>query len=410
MTEVAIHIEHLTKKFKKREDKNGIFFSSKHFITALDDISFDINKGDSVGLIGRNGSGKSTLLKILSGVYPQTSGKFYLNSKPLPILESGLGFHKDLNGYENIIFYGRLLGLPLKEIKSKIDEIAEFAEISDFIYTPIKHYSNGMVSRLSFSVLPFLKGDIILMDEVLAFGDVSFQQKALKFLKSFHSQGKTIVVVSHHLNSLITLCNRFIVLQNGKYVNDGPPLKILPEYYEELLLYKAKNRNTFIQTNFLKQSQFEFDIPFEMDGLKFISAKIFPSKRENNEFEQSEEIYIEFQFQSENDEMVDFGIVVRDIMQNLIFSASAGQQQLYIQKNGANNIKSIQIALPTTMFNNGIFYIHPFLLHLKTKEYRLSEKSLAFRILSNKDYSIHETVRLISLLGPVKVPIRWTLK
>ncbi|MGQ9846277.1 MAG: ABC transporter ATP-binding protein [Bacteroidales bacterium] len=387
-----------------------MFSSSKEFITALDDVSFDINKGDSVGLIGRNGSGKSTLLKILSGVYPQTSGKFYIKGKPVPILESGLGFHKDLNGYENIIFLGRLLGLPLKEIKSKIDEIAEFAEISDFIYTPIKHYSNGMISRLSFSVLPFLKGDIILMDEVLAFGDLSFQQKALKFLKNLHSQGKTIVVVSHHLNSLITLCNRFIVLQNGKYVNDGPPLKILPEYYEELLLHKAENRNTFIQTNLLKQSQFEFDIPFEMDGLKFFSAKILPSRSENNEFEQSEEICIEFNFQSENDQTVDFGIVVRDIMQNLIFSASAGQQQIYFHKNGVNNIKTIQLVIPTTMLNSGIFFIYPFLLHLKTKEYRLSEKSLAFRILSNEDYSINETVRLISLLGSVKLPISWKLK
>ncbi|HNV96578.1 MAG TPA: ABC transporter ATP-binding protein, partial [Bacteroidales bacterium] len=205
MASPIIHIEQLSKRFRKREEKTGIYSASDQYITALDNISFDVFKGESVGLIGRNGSGKSTLLKILAGVYPPTQGSFKVDGKIIPLLESGIGFHKDLSGYDNILILGRILGMSIKDIRSKMDEIVDFAEIGDFIHMPIKHYSNGMVSRISFSVVPFLTGDILLVDEVLAFGDLSFQQKALQFLKSLHAKGKTYVIVSHHLNSLITL-------------------------------------------------------------------------------------------------------------------------------------------------------------------------------------------------------------
>lgn len=404
MSEKVIQIEHLSKIFKKREENTGISRDLGQYITVLDDISFSISKGESIGLIGRNGSGKSTLLKILSGVYPPTKGKFYINGKIIPLLESGLGFHKDLSGYDNILIFGRILGLSIKEIKKKMDEIVDFAEISQYIYMPIKHYSNGMISRLSFSVVPFLKGDIILIDEVLAFGDLSFQQKAIQYLKSMHSKGNTFLIVSHHINSLITLCNRFIVLQNGKYVNDGPPLKILPEYYEELLLSKSEHRKILFKYHFLEQNNIHYEVPFEMDGLSIIAVKIFPSNSGNNEFTCQETLVIEFSIRNIKTNQADIGIIVRDIMQNLIFSISAGQSkiQLPLKENA-----KLYLKIPLNFLNNGVFFIYPFMLHLFTKEYRLSDQSLAFRIKDTEDFNVHETIRLLSLMGSVKIQAEW---
>lgn len=408
MASPIIHIEQLSKRFRKREEKTGIYSASDQYITALDNISFDVFKGESVGLIGRNGSGKSTLLKILAGVYPPTQGSFKVDGKIIPLLESGIGFHKDLSGYDNILILGRILGMSIKDIRSKMDEIVDFAEIGDFIHMPFKHYSNGMVSRISFSVVPFLTGDILLVDEVLAFGDLSFQQKALQFLKSLHAKGKTYVIVSHHLNSLITLCNRFIVLQNGKYVSDGPPLKILPEYYEELLLSKVEHRNSFVKMDLLNQRSIFFEALFEMDGIRFLEAHILPSKSGTNEFESNEELVFEFVVQSSQKHNVDIGIIARDIMQNLIFSISMGQSGLAIDDSEAKH--HVYLRLPLHMLNAGVFFIHPFLLNIKTKEYSLSHKSLAFRIKNTSDFNIHETIQLISLMGSVKIPANWELK
>ncbi|NSW44623.1 MAG: ABC transporter ATP-binding protein [Bacteroidales bacterium] len=409
MSEKVIEIEHLSKLFKKREETTGIATDSGQYITALDDISFSVTKGESVGLIGRNGSGKSTLLKILSGVYPPTKGHYTINGKIIPLLESGLGFHKDLSGYDNILIFGRILGLSMKEIKSKMDEIVEFAEISHFIYMPIKHYSNGMISRLSFSIVPFLKGDILLVDEILAFGDLSFQQKALQYLKSLHSKGNTYLIVSHHINSLITLCNRFVVLQNGKYVNDGPPLKILPEYYEELLLSKAEHRNTWVRNNILERNVIHFDVPFEMDGISVNNVKIMPSNDGNNEFSSHETLVIEFSIRTASTHHeIDIGIIARDIMQNLIFSISAGQNNIRLPSSGLE--AKLYLKIPLNLLNAGVFFIHPFMLHLTTKEYRLSEKSLAFRIKNTEDFNINETIRLLSLMGSVKIPVEWEVK
>jgi len=408
MSKPVIQIEQISKRFKKREEKTGIYSPSDQYITALDNISFNVFKGESVGLIGRNGSGKSTLLKILAGVYPPTQGSFKVDGKIIPLLESGIGFHKDLSGYDNILILGRILGMSIKDIRSKMDEIVDFAEIGDFIYMPIKHYSNGMVSRISFSVVPFLTGDILLVDEVLAFGDLSFQQKALQFLKSLHAKGKTYVIVSHHLNSLITLCNRFIVLQNGKYVSDGPPLKILPEYYEELLLSKVEHRNSFVKMDLLNQRSIFFEALFEMDGMRFLEAHILPSKSCTNEFESNEELVFEFVVQSSPKHNVDIGIIARDIMQNLIFSLSMGQCGISLER--AETKRHVYLKLPLNILNAGVFFIHPFLLNLKTKEYSLSHKSLAFRIKNTSDFNINETIQLISLMGSIKVPATWELK
>jgi lipopolysaccharide transport system ATP-binding protein len=184
---------------------------------ALNDVSFEIQKGDRVGIIGRNGAGKSTLLKILSRITPPTKGRIEYAGRMASLLEVGTGFHGDLSGRENIYLNGSILGMTKHEIDRKFDEIVAFAEIEKFLDTPVKRYSSGMYVRLAFAVAANLESDILIVDEVLAVGDAAFQKKCLgKMNEVSKSDGKTILFVSHQLNTLQALCNKGIVLSKGE--------------------------------------------------------------------------------------------------------------------------------------------------------------------------------------------------
>ena len=184
---------------------------------ALNDVSFEIQKGDRVGIIGRNGAGKSTLLKILSRITPPTKGRIEYGGRMASLLEVGTGFHGDLSGRENIYLNGSILGMTKYEIDRKFDEIVAFAEIEKFLDTPVKRYSSGMYVRLAFAVAANLESDILIVDEVLAVGDAAFQKKCLgKMNEVSKSDGKTILFVSHQLNTLQALCNKGLVLSKGE--------------------------------------------------------------------------------------------------------------------------------------------------------------------------------------------------
>ena len=184
---------------------------------ALNDVSFEIQKGDRVGIIGRNGAGKSTLLKILSRITPPTKGRIEYSGRMASLLEVGTGFHGDLSGRENIYLNGSILGMTKHEIDRKFDEIVAFAEIEKFLDTPVKRYSSGMYVRLAFAVAANLESDILIVDEVLAVGDAAFQKKCLgKMNEVSKADGKTILFVSHQLNTLQALCNKGLVLSKGE--------------------------------------------------------------------------------------------------------------------------------------------------------------------------------------------------
>lgn len=188
---------------------------------ALKDVSFDIQHGEVVGIIGRNGAGKSTLLKILSRITDPTEGYADLFGRVGSLLEVGTGFHPELTGRENIFLNGAILGMRKQEIKSKFDEIVAFAEIEKFIDTPVKHYSSGMYVRLAFSVAAHLEPEILLVDEVLAVGDIAFQRKSLGKMDDVSKQGRTILFVSHNMAFMQLLCTRGIYIQNGRVELDG---------------------------------------------------------------------------------------------------------------------------------------------------------------------------------------------
>lgn len=197
---------------------------------ALRDIDLEINQGDLVGIIGRNGAGKSTLLKIISKITPPTSGQIKCSGRIASLLEVGTGFHLELTGRENIFLNGAILGLKRREIKAKFDEIVEFAEVAQFLDTPVKRYSSGMLAKLGFAVAAHLDPDILICDEVLAVGDRPFQEKCLKKLNEQGRNGRTVLFVSHNVGSILALCQKGIFLEQGRLKMFGPIEECLHQY------------------------------------------------------------------------------------------------------------------------------------------------------------------------------------
>jgi lipopolysaccharide transport system ATP-binding protein len=197
---------------------------------ALKDVSFEVQAGESVGIIGRNGAGKSTLLKVLSRITRPTSGNILLRGRIASLLEVGTGFHPELTGSENIFFNGSLLGMKRKEIVSRFDEIVAFSGVEKFLDTPLKHYSSGMQLRLAFSVAAFLEPEILVIDEVLAVGDSEFQKKCLGKMEDVSRSGKTILFVSHNLSAVSQLCSKSLLLDKGKVLKQGKTHEIISAY------------------------------------------------------------------------------------------------------------------------------------------------------------------------------------
>lgn len=220
-----------------KEDPNTIIgtktYRGNETFLALDDINLTIRKGERLGIIGHNGAGKSTMLKVLSRVTAPTEGKVYIDGRISSMLEVGTGFHGELTGRENIYLNGAILGMNRAEVSSKIDDIIEFSECGQFIDTPVKRYSSGMYVKLAFSVAAHLDADILIMDEVLAVGDVKFQRKCLeKMTEVSQSEGRTVLYVSHNMNTIRQLCDRCIVLDHGKLVYNGDVEEAIGIYAE----------------------------------------------------------------------------------------------------------------------------------------------------------------------------------
>ena len=197
---------------------------------ALKDVSFEVNPGEVVGIIGENGAGKSTLLKILSGITEPTAGRIEITGRTSSLLEVGTGFHSELTGRENIFLNGALLGMRKEEIRKKFDEIVAFSEVEKFIDTPVKHYSSGMYVRLAFAVAAHLEPEILIVDEVLAVGDARFQKKCLGRMGEIGKEGRTVLFVSHNMIALQSLCRRAIHFEKGRMVRDGDAVSVVSGY------------------------------------------------------------------------------------------------------------------------------------------------------------------------------------
>lgn len=230
-------LQSLMARIRGKEDPNlpigqNVYAKNQRFL-ALDDISFSVKQGERVGIIGHNGAGKSTLLKLLSRVTGPTSGTISYNGRIASMLEVGTGFHPELTGRENVYMNGAILGMTKAEITKKFDDIVRFAEMEQFIDTPVKRYSSGMYVKLAFAVAAHLDSDILVMDEVLAVGDMKFQQKCLgKMDDVSKNEGRTVLYVSHNMNTIRQLCTRCIVLDHGRIVFDGDVEQAIGVYME----------------------------------------------------------------------------------------------------------------------------------------------------------------------------------
>lgn len=246
MDEVAISINHLSKMYKLYDKpmdrlKESLGLSKKkrykeHY--ALRDVSFQVGKGETVGIIGTNGSGKSTILKIITGVLNQTSGDVQVNGRISALLELGAGFNMEYSGIENVYLNGTMIGFSREEIDSKLDDILSFADIGDFVYQPVKTYSSGMFVRLAFAVAININPEILIVDEALSVGDVFFQSKCYHKFEEFKKMGKTILFVSHDLSSIAKYCDRVILLNQGEKISEGSP-KEMVDLYKQLLVHQG---------------------------------------------------------------------------------------------------------------------------------------------------------------------------
>lgn len=241
-------------KIRGKEDPYSIVGTNSHtskahseFVWSLKDINFEIKQGDAVGIIGKNGAGKSTLLKILSRVTAPTTGSVKIKGRVASLLEVGTGFHPDLSGRDNIFMNGAILGMSRNEIKSKFDEIVDFAGVEKYIDTPVKRYSSGMYVRLAFAVAAHLESEILIVDEVLAVGDAEFQKRCLGKMKDISaSHGRTVLFVSHNIASINVLCNKGILLQDGMLKSTGLITDVVQLYQKQFFKSTVdKTKNTF---------------------------------------------------------------------------------------------------------------------------------------------------------------------
>jgi ABC-type polysaccharide/polyol phosphate transport system ATPase subunit len=245
---VAIRLQNVTQRFRVIQERPdtlrelfSTFFrhkSSYHDFEAVKNASFEVPHGQMLGLIGRNGSGKSTLLKIISGVYRPSAGTVQVEGSLAPLIELGAGFHHELTGRENILINGLLMGYSKREMLEREQRIIDFAEIGDFIDSPVKQYSSGMYMRLAFSVATEVDPQILVIDEILSVGDTGFQEKCFERISSFRRAGKTILMVTHNMAQVSRHCDRVILLDKGRILADGLPNDVI-EVYKSVLTPEA---------------------------------------------------------------------------------------------------------------------------------------------------------------------------
>ena len=260
MSDIAIKVENISKRYRigLKEELHDTFFGalaswvkyplsnfrrvqklskfsgdgeSEDIIWALKDISFEVKHGEVLGIIGKNGAGKSTLLKILCRITEPTSGNASIHGRVASLLEVGTGFHPELTGRENVFLNGTILGMKKAEIDRKFDEIVDFSGVEKFIDTPVKRYSSGMRVRLAFAVAAYLEPEILLIDEVLAVGDVEFQKKCLGKMKDVAGEGRTVLFVSHNMGAISMLCEKTMLFSEGKLEYNGPTEKTIGKYF-----------------------------------------------------------------------------------------------------------------------------------------------------------------------------------
>lgn len=384
----VISIENISKKYilnhqKKKNDSfkdsvsgfmKEMFTSDKDLQTqeifwALKDISFDIQQGDRVGIVGSNGAGKSTLLKILSRITEPTHGTIRMKGRLASLLEVGTGFHPELTGRENIFLNGAILGMSQNEIKKHFDAIVDFAGIEKFLDTPVKRYSSGMYVRLGFAIAAHLEPEILIVDEVLAVGDAEFQKKCLGKMRDVSSSGRTILFVSHNLTAVQGLCNKAAFLQKGKLVEYGDVSDVLHLYTQSVSKYQLSQAwvepTTAPGNDEVRIKKIELN-PELLDGAKSITVRT--------------PLHLDIEFWNFNKQAeYNVSLFLYTVAGECIFNVASTPQ---ICEEG---IVSTKCLIPGNFLNDGSYYISVMIVKDASKPIFFFEEALTFDIIDHRD-------------------------
>jgi lipopolysaccharide transport system ATP-binding protein len=345
-------------------------------IWALKDISFEVEPGELLGIVGRNGAGKSTLLKVLSRVTEPTTGHIELFGRLESLLEVGTGFHPELTGRENIYLNGAILGMKRQEIKAKFDEIVAFAEISQFLDTPVKFYSSGMYLRLAFAVAAHLEPEILVVDEVLAVGDAEFQQKCLGKMGEISKHGRTVLLVSHNMASIMNLCQRALLLKEGRIVEAGNPGEVVQNY-----LSTSRSGNGEVVWLDLEAAPGN-------EMVRLLSVRILQEGVEGPtaDVDISREVLIEITYQNlAEGSPLYTGIWLRDQLATYVLSSanlpsmSLGEDPWYGQPHPLGVFRSI-CRIPGNFLNEGPYSVTAIVGKVPSKTQILEDRVLVFRV------------------------------
>lgn len=345
---IAIRVSGLRKRYLIGGEKKGSLAETlsgmigaknnrKEEFWALQDINFEVKKGEVIGIIGKNGAGKSTLLKILSRITQPTTGKIEINGRVASLLEVGTGFHPELTGRENIYLNGTILGMSRQEVKDKFEEIVEFSGVRKFIDTPVKHYSSGMYVRLAFAVAAHLEPEILIIDEVLAVGDAEFQRKCLGKMKEVAGEGRTVLFVSHNMAAVKSLCNRVIVLNQGTNTFNG-----LTNFGIETYLNGDRKSETIVTNTQLGAIYLN-----ELSVRKISGDPTEP-------ISMSDSFDIHLDFNNPYKDVTNINFRVKDERGNYLFVVTSTDFGIEISPNNNNIIKC---RFPSNFFNEGVLFI-----------------------------------------------------
>lgn len=403
--EFAISVTGLSKRYVLGSQKSGSlreslgnWFRKKNNQSefwALKDIQFNIEKGDVVGIIGKNGAGKSTLLKLLSQITKPSEGEIRINGRVASLLEVGTGFHPELTGRENIFLNGTILGMSRKEVKEKFDEIVAFSGVEKFIDTPVKNYSSGMYVRLAFAVAAHLEPEILIIDEVLAVGDASFQKKCLGKMSDIANQGRTVLFVSHDLGAVSSLCTKGIFLQNGKVMMEDRIENVVKAYLDDSN-YSGGASKKYHDFPFL-----EYDGVVNLKSIRLVNVANQPIQN----FFISEKVGVKINFEVTKAGFTPMpNIHVSHGMGSKLFVSIATQE-----KSTFCNIGSYEttVWIPENFFNNGYYNIGIAISTLDPVQVHVSDYSaISFEVLDTFD-SITRNGYTGKIDGIVRPALEW---
>ncbi|MFO7890241.1 MAG: ABC transporter ATP-binding protein [bacterium] len=328
-------------------------------IWALKNINFEVKVGEVVGIIGRNGAGKSTLLKILSQITEPTEGRAIIKGKVSSLLEVGTGFHPELTGRENIYLNGTILGMSKKEIDSKFDEIVEFSGIKKFIDTPFKRYSSGMKVRLGFSVAAHLEPEILLVDEVLAVGDIAFQKKCLGKMEDVTAAGRTILFVSHNMQAIKNLCERCMLIDDGCIISSGRTNEVLKDYYKALKMNKIENIHS------LRNSKNRRGL----GHVRFNKVEILDNKgKKTNRFKMNDNVHFNLGYYV-NDSVEELYVVIQLKSENTGEMVTSVKHKIIDKKLDKGDKGEFGIMLPDLNLRPGVYNLYYWLGNRYNKPY-----------------------------------------